>query len=139
MRAAALLMPFAVAVAACFRHAGHTPPHVPPTPVVVSDELREPCALPDDAEGAPRFQYRSWTLQTGSGETLQRLARCLVSGPRKGARVRVTARGEGLDLARERARAVKAYLVQLGVAREDVVEAPLTEGAGVRIELAGEP
>lgn len=137
MRARATAAALALtALAACFRNAGRTPPESTPIVVTMSGDIREQCALPTDERGAPRFQYRSWVLETGADKRLERLARCLVTGALKGGTVRVVVRNNEPDLAAKRAEAVKAYLVQLGVPRENVLEAPMAAGAGVEIELA---
>lgn len=135
MRARAAVVAIALtALGACFRNAGRTPPETTPILVTMSGELHEACALPAEGRGAPRFQYRGWALETGADRTLEHLARCLTSGPLKDATVRVTVRSNEADLAAKRAAAVKAYLVQLGVARANVLETVSTEGAGVAIE-----
>ncbi len=135
MRARAAVVAIALtALCACFRNAGRTPPETTPVVVTMSGELHEACVLPAEGRGAPRFQYRGWALETGADRSLEHLARCLASGPLKDATVRVTVRNNEADLARKRAAAVKAYLVQLGVPPANVLETVTADGAGVTVE-----
>lgn len=146
MRAGARVVAIALsALAACFRNVGQTPPAseaTKPTLVTVSDDIRRTCALSEDERDAARFRDGWWMLETAAHGGLERAARCLAEGPLKGAPVRVVVHAEGLDLAAKRADAVARFLVQLGVRRESVTEAPAAAGPGDRlvvIELANAP
>lgn len=76
---------------------------------------------------APRFDFESPEVRGEARETLKRLSECLTSGSLKGAKVLLTghcdARGESefnMSLGAQRAEAVRALLVGLGVGADKV-------------------
>jgi peptidoglycan-associated lipoprotein len=76
---------------------------------------------------SPRFDYESPDLRGEARQTLDRLAQCLTKGTLKGSQVLLTghcdSRGEqefNMSLGDNRAEAVKAYLVGLGVSGDQI-------------------
>lgn len=91
-------------------------------------ELARRCDLPDDPLDAPKFELDSARLSPQGERLMADIARCLVTGPLAGARVRITGyadpRGSSAynrQLGLYRATAAKLALTQAGVPEDAVV------------------
>jgi outer membrane protein OmpA-like peptidoglycan-associated protein len=94
-----------------------------PIGVVIRQDVRKTCGLPDEPREAPRFDFDSARLRPRGDDVLDGLARCVTSGKLGDAYVTVIghtdARGNSdynEQLGLYRAVAAKQYLVDAGVA-----------------------
>lgn len=92
------------------------------TTVQISKALRERCALPDEPQAAPNFDFDQATLRARGKNVLDDVATCLTSGPLKGEVVTLVGRADprgsadyNQALSASRAAAARNYLAQRGV------------------------
>ena len=92
------------------------------TTVQISKTMRDRCTLPEDAQGAPGFDFDQSTLHARGKNVLDDVAVCLISGPLKGEVVTIIGRADARgtadynqSLSQGRAAAARNYLVQKGV------------------------
>ncbi len=101
----------------------------PNTAVNLSDDILRACAIVDNSERAPRFDFDSNDLSAEEKNILEQVAKCLTVGALKGRAVRLVgradARGESeynMTLGAKRADTVKGYLSGLGVDKAKMAE-----------------
>lgn len=92
------------------------------TTVQISKALRDRCAMPDEPQAAPKFDFDQATLRSRGKNVLDDVAVCLTSGPLKGEVITLVGRADprgsedyNRALSASRAAAARNYLVQHGV------------------------
>jgi peptidoglycan-associated lipoprotein len=87
----------------------------------LSDEIRRACNI-DDSDRAPKFDFDSTQLSSNDRDVLQKVSKCLTTGPLRGRAIhlvgRADPRGEveyNMNLGESRATSVRGYLQGLGV------------------------
>jgi len=97
------------------------------TTIAISEDFRRECQLPNAPKDAPHFDYADSTLHAKGANILDDVAKCLSEGPLKGRVMtiigRTDARGSAAynkQLSANRAEAARNYLVQRGVAANNI-------------------
>jgi outer membrane protein OmpA-like peptidoglycan-associated protein len=97
------------------------------TDVNVSEELRSQCQVPEAPADAPKFNFDEAALTPRGRDTLQHVARCLSEGPMQGRAVTIIGRADprgteqyNQELAMDRARSARDYLVAYGVSEGQI-------------------
>lgn len=95
------------------------PPPETSSQATIDPRIVEACRLP-----TPKFEFDSAGLGGTAGETLQLLAKCMVSGPLAGRQLKLVGRADprgtddyNLALGHRRAGSVEEYLVAAGMSR----------------------
>ena len=116
----------------------------PNAAVNLSDDILRACAIVDNADRAPKFDFDSNDLSMDEKNILSQVAKCLTIGPLKGRAVRLVgradARGEteyNMTLGAKRADTVKGYLSGLGVDKAKMAETSRGELDAVGTDEAG--
>jgi outer membrane protein OmpA-like peptidoglycan-associated protein len=97
------------------------------TTIAISEEFRRECQLPNAPKDAPHFDYADATLHTRGANILDDVAKCLSEGPLKGRVITIIGRTDprgsatyNKELSANRAEAARNYLVQRGVAGQNI-------------------
>ncbi len=97
------------------------------TTIRISDDFRRECQLPNAPQEAPHFDYADATLHARGTNILDDVAKCLSDGPLKGRAMTIIGRTDprgsaayNKELSASRAEAARNYLVQRGVATNNI-------------------
>lgn len=97
------------------------------TTILLSEDFRRECQLPNAPREAPRFDLGQATLRSRGRNILDDVATCLSEGPLKGRVITIIGRTDprgsteqNAQLATNRAEAARNYLAQHGVPRETI-------------------
>ncbi len=97
------------------------------TTIQISADFRRECQLPNAPQEAPHFDYADATLHARGANILDDVAKCLSTGPLQGRTMTIIGRTDprgsaeyNKQLSANRAEAARNYLVQRGVAQNNV-------------------
>jgi outer membrane protein OmpA-like peptidoglycan-associated protein len=97
------------------------------TTIRISEDFRRECQLPNAPQEAPHFEYADATLHARGTNILDDVAKCLSAGPLKGRTMTIIGRTDprgsaeyNKQLSASRADAARNYLVQRGVAQNNI-------------------
>ncbi|MDX2054519.1 MAG: OmpA family protein [Polyangiaceae bacterium] len=97
------------------------------TTIVLPEDIRRECQLPNAPREAPRFEFNQATLRSRGRNILDDVANCMSKGPLKGRIITIIGRTDprgstehNQELATNRAEAARNYLAQRGVPTDTI-------------------
>lgn len=97
------------------------------TTIVLSDDIRRECQLPNAPREAPQFEFDQATLRSRGRNILDDVATCMSEGPLKGRIITIIGRTDprgstehNQELATNRAEAARNYLAERGVPADTI-------------------
>lgn len=112
--------------------------------IVVADDVRKACNLPNDEQKAPKFNYDEAQLRPRGEGILDGVARCLTEGAMKGESITIVGHADprgteeyNRQLGRRRAESARDYLTAHGLGSERIRVESLGESSASGTDEAG--